>query len=181
MKIPPLKKLNSKQSLCTQCGLCCNGTIFDYVPMEKHETTICKKADIPFERDEDGDFSFNLPCPAFKDCCTIYNERFKVCREFECKLLNKSSKKQISHLDALSLISLTKELHNELQNLFDKTTAIPKSALLSVRYRALIPHKSESIELRKKHGVLITKYHSFLMFLEKNFGYTEQLYLRKKL
>jgi len=67
-------------TLCLQCGLCCNGVLF---------------ADV---RPEAGDRSplfagrsrVSQPCPAFAahDCtCAIYAERPRRCRQFECHQL----------------------------------------------------------------------------------------------
>ena len=67
-------------TLCLQCGLCCNGVLF---------------ADV---RPEPGDRSplfagrsrVSQPCPAFTagDCtCAIYPERPRRCRQFECRQL----------------------------------------------------------------------------------------------
>lgn len=67
-------------TLCLQCGLCCNGVLF---------------ADV---RPEPGDHSplfagrtrVAQPCPAFAagDCtCAIYRERPRRCRQFECRQL----------------------------------------------------------------------------------------------
>ena len=68
-------------TLCLQCGMCCNGVLF---------------ADV---RPEPGDASplftqhgkrVKQPCPAFNssDCtCAIYTERPMRCRKFECRQL----------------------------------------------------------------------------------------------
>ena len=67
-------------TLCLECGLCCNGVLF---------------ADV---RSEPGDRSplfagrtrVTQPCPAFQrgDCtCSIYRERPRRCRQFECRQL----------------------------------------------------------------------------------------------
>ena len=68
-------------TLCLQCGLCCNGVLF---------------ADVRRERgDPSALFVWNgprvpQPCPAFngKDCtCAIYADRPTRCHKFECQQL----------------------------------------------------------------------------------------------
>ena len=173
--------LDTQQSLCTQCGLCCNGTIFDFVPIETHEKSTCQKYRIPFKTNKDDTVSVDQPCPAFDKCCTIYEERFDTCRDFECKLLLKTSNKEVSEPEALQIIELTKNRYHELQLLFDKTTKTKKSALLSERYKELMLEDSNSLEFRKKHGLLIAKFHSLNLFIEKNFGYADAYSRRTKL
>ena len=68
-------------TLCLQCGLCCNGVLF---------------ADVRRERNDDSPLFAQhgprvaQPCPAFNqsDCtCALYVARPARCRKFECKQL----------------------------------------------------------------------------------------------
>ncbi|NOS71719.1 MAG: YkgJ family cysteine cluster protein [Verrucomicrobia bacterium] len=68
-------------TLCLQCGLCCNGVLF---------------ADVRRERGDDSPLFAQhgprvpQPCPAFNhgDCtCALYADRPARCRKFECKQL----------------------------------------------------------------------------------------------
>jgi Fe-S-cluster containining protein len=91
-------------TLCLQCGLCCNGVLF---------------ADI---RTEAGDVSplfaqhgprVAQPCPAFNagDCsCAIYTQHPSRCRKFECGQLLKVRAGNISALAALKKIRTTRKL-----------------------------------------------------------------------
>lgn len=68
-------------TLCLECGLCCNGVLFADVRREgKDGSPLFKQygARVP------------QPCPAFNhaDCkCALYADRPKRCRQFECKQL----------------------------------------------------------------------------------------------
>jgi len=77
-------------SLCLECGLCCNGVIFADVQLRRGDNaarlrtlglTFAKKSKAGVEK-------FRQPCTTFAGCkCNIYPERPKYCREFECLLL----------------------------------------------------------------------------------------------
>ncbi len=67
-------------TLCLQCGLCCNGVLFADVRPEPGERS-------PLFA---GRARVAQPCPAFQtgDCtCQIYAERPQRCRQFECRQL----------------------------------------------------------------------------------------------
>lgn len=68
-------------TLCLQCGLCCNGVLFADVRREGKDSSLLFQqygARVP------------QPCPAFNhaDCkCALYADRPARCRQFECKQL----------------------------------------------------------------------------------------------
>lgn len=66
------------EHLCLSCGLCCDGSLFWAVPVGRDE-------DPPVPRDRDG--RLRQPCPRFKGACTIYPDRPRHCRAFNCKVL----------------------------------------------------------------------------------------------
>lgn len=69
--------------LCTDCGLCCNGALFDRVnlqPDDRARTLVALGLRI-----KKGAF-FNQPCRALCGTqCTIYEARPQRCRAFECR------------------------------------------------------------------------------------------------
>lgn len=97
-------------TLCLQCGLCCNGALF---------------ADV---RPEAGDRSplfagcdrVNQPCPAFntEDCtCAIYPDRPARCRKFECHQLLGVRKGGVSVAAALKTIRTARRRAAEVEKL----------------------------------------------------------------
>lgn len=78
--------------LCTRCGECCK----IYIPIKGNERYInfIKTIGIPYIEDAPGILRLVLgPCPKLKIVtenevkkyyCTIYNERPKMCRDFNC-------------------------------------------------------------------------------------------------
>ena len=70
--------VSSAEHLCLSCGLCCDGSLFWAVPVEKGE-------DVPVPLDAEG--RLRQPCPRFNGACTIYADRPAACRTFDCRVL----------------------------------------------------------------------------------------------
>jgi len=76
-------------TLCTRCGLCCDGSLFADVELAgRSEATKLEVMGLEIE-DADGSGSLLLlPCRALQGRrCGIYAHRPKCCRTFECRLL----------------------------------------------------------------------------------------------
>lgn len=97
-------------TLCLQCGLCCNGVLF---------------ADV---RPEPGDRSplfagrsrVNQPCPVFNagDCtCAIYAERPARCLKYECRQWIKVRAGKSTAAAALKKIRTARKLANRVETL----------------------------------------------------------------
>lgn len=78
-------------NLCFDCGMCCNGTLFDKVKVD------------------DGD-DLILPCVNLTNDnkCSIYENRPQRCRSYKCKMLMWYESNIITKKQALRLISDTK-------------------------------------------------------------------------
>ncbi len=95
----------AEQEICVKCGLCCDGTIFSGVALEKSE-----KDNLPPEFAKAYDHNsekerFLQPCPAFDQKCTIYHKkRAKVCGSFRCQLLIDFSKNKLTRQEADEIV-----------------------------------------------------------------------------
>jgi uncharacterized protein len=74
-------------SPCVGCGMCCNGTIYWIAKVTPGEERRIEGYGLQLTQEKDTTY-FRLPCHHEK-CgrCTIYEERFDICRSFRCKLL----------------------------------------------------------------------------------------------
>jgi len=75
-------------TLCTHCGLCCDGSLFADVELTGHaEATRLEVMGLEIE--EDGNRALLVqPCRALHGTrCSVYAHRPKCCRSFECGLL----------------------------------------------------------------------------------------------
>jgi hypothetical protein len=76
--------------LCTQCGLCCDGSLFADVELaDGNETSGLEVLGLDVEDTEDDVYGLLLqPCGALTGKrCSIYPHRPSCCRTFECRLL----------------------------------------------------------------------------------------------
>lgn len=89
-------------TLCTSCGICCDGTLFVASRLQ------------PGER-MPGAVSrgwFSLPCDQLKDrCCSIYEQRPQACRNFECKLVGALRSGAVTLDEGLAIVA---EAHRRL-------------------------------------------------------------------
>lgn len=119
---------NLTDTLCLQCGLCCNGVLF---------------ADV---RPEPGDKSplfagrsrVNQPCPAFDSgtcACAIYTERPARCRKFECRQLLGVRAGSITTDAALKRIRTTRKLAAKVEKLLADLNHNDTRLSLSRRFR----------------------------------------------
>lgn len=74
-------------ALCTACGACCNGTLFDEVPLDHAEIALGPRLRLPIVAAGDA-ACMPLPCPRLEVAtCTVYLERPSTCRTYKCGLL----------------------------------------------------------------------------------------------
>lgn len=115
---PPLSSTTA-ESLCAQCGLCCNGVLFHTVRILGNDSIgeltalglrVWKKK---------GERILLQPCPAHTDCsCRIYDHRPTRCRLFECRQLQRLNAGEITEPAAREKIRATKTLVAEIESLF---------------------------------------------------------------
>jgi uncharacterized protein len=93
--------------LCTQCGLCCSGALFDFGPLDPAEVEAARSNGLAVLEAE-GRYGFAQPCPALDGAwCRAYAQRPQTCREFRCKLLRSVEAGDITLTEAESIITRT--------------------------------------------------------------------------
>ena len=77
----------SDQSLCTACGMCCDGTLFGHVRLASEEVATAADAGLAIVPVKGG-AGFLQPCPQLR-CgeCAIYDRRPSPCRRYRCTTL----------------------------------------------------------------------------------------------
>lgn len=83
--------------LCTQCGLCCDGSLFADVELASQaEATRVEVMGLRIDDDADARLML-LPCAALKGTrCSVYAHRPQCCRTFECRLLQDTRRGAVS-------------------------------------------------------------------------------------
>ena len=117
-------------ALCTNCGICCDGTLYSWARSAAGEEPALAAAGLTtFE--VEGYSAFHMPCPRLDGaCCTIYETRFHACRTFHCTLLRRYQAGEIGPEEASSTIAEAKRLREQLR-------AIAPAAVARKERRAL--------------------------------------------
>jgi len=103
-----------EESLCTACGLCCDGTLFWFARLFRKDDLEAMRA-LGIVVDESA-MRFGLPCPCLEDKrCSVYQTRFVVCRRFECGLLSRVSGGAMPLDEALRLVEFATKLAGQIR------------------------------------------------------------------
>lgn len=107
-------------SLCTQCGLCCDGTLFGRVELLPADDLDGLK-DHGFRIVARSKPRFLQPCPALGgDCtCRIYAQRPQQCRAFDCALLLRVQSGEVGDAAAERTIRRTRKQAARVRQLMD--------------------------------------------------------------
>lgn len=91
-------------ALCVECGLCCDGTLFRFLPVEPHEVEQHRALKLPVVT-QSGRLAMRLPCSKLEArCCTVYKERPGGCRNFVCHLGHRLELGDVEFPQALELV-----------------------------------------------------------------------------
>lgn len=95
--------------LCTACGMCCDGTMFQIVKMQPGDCAAeLGKLGLKV-RCREGEFHMEQPCSALKDrTCTVYEKRPTRCRLFHCQQLRLLEADETTEAKAMTLIHETR-------------------------------------------------------------------------
>ena len=98
--------------LCTQCGLCCDGTFYGSVVVaEGGEAPRLERIGLRIVRDDAGTPAMPQPCTALRGClCAVYTERPKACGEYECLLRKKLVASEETFDEAVAAVRKMRDL-----------------------------------------------------------------------
>ncbi len=155
------------ESLCAECGLCCNGTFFAQVTLRSEEEIArVERRGLPVLR-KTSSCVLPLPCPQHTGtACSIYEDRPEACAEFRCWLLRDVGSTLIGFDDALATIARLKVL----------ATTIQAALGLDVRGQALFDaaaaffDENDTLEARREHAALFLDMAEFLQIARRRFG-----------
>lgn len=96
--------------LCTDCGICCDGTLFSSVSLEAEAVVTARQHHLPILETVDAS-RLELPCAALAGVlCGIYDERPEACSDYSCELLIRVDEGDLSFEDAREIIESTRTL-----------------------------------------------------------------------
>lgn len=109
--------MNKEQTICINCGFCCDGTLFSNAVLELGE-----KGNLPvliergYIKKNDGEY-FQLPCSYFNGKCSIYDQhKAHICSAFRCQLLKTFAADKVSFEEAQSIVKNAKKLREDVLN-----------------------------------------------------------------
>jgi Fe-S-cluster containining protein len=97
-------RVSTLSNLCVACGLCCDGSLFRFVPAEPAELEVWAALGLPIVT-RAGRPAMALPCRRLeKKCCTVYAQRPSGCRGFVCHLGRQLEEGTVAFPRALDLV-----------------------------------------------------------------------------
>ena len=91
-------------ALCVECGLCCDGSLFRFLPVEENEVDLYRSLSLQVVT-QSGRLAMRLPCSKLeKKCCTVYEQRPSGCRGFVCHLGSRLESGDVEFPKALELV-----------------------------------------------------------------------------
>jgi Fe-S-cluster containining protein len=104
-------------TLCTNCGLCCDGTLFaDVELVGQTEVALLKIMGMATENEGRNTGLLSQPCAALRGTrCGIYSHRPKCCRVFECHLLQNAQRGAVTVERAMEQIADVRQLIRQVR------------------------------------------------------------------
>ena len=164
--------MSESTNICLACGLCCDGTLIGFVQLDKEELSPVKQLMDIEQTGENG--MFFLPCNELGcNGCSIYSQRPKACRNFECGVLKSVEKNELSFDKATGVIDLVKQKKAAIE----KHVATLKIELQSKSFhfkmlelKKLLRKDKSELSLSKNHQELKLELEELEKLLTKSFG-----------
>jgi hypothetical protein len=96
---------------CVGCGMCCDGTLYWLAKVTPGEEEHIVAHGLILNTENPNTTYFNLPCH-HESCgqCTIYQDRFDICRSFRCQLLRNYQANDLTLDEATEKVRTAKSL-----------------------------------------------------------------------
>jgi len=107
--------LSPSAQLCTSCGLCCSGIVYDSVPFGAHEVANVRELGLEPYEEPPGQARFNLPCRHLQGTrCGVFDRRPEPCGAFRCELLKDFEAGDVSMAEAMGRVIEAKRMIEEV-------------------------------------------------------------------
>lgn len=164
------KGMNNANQLCSACGMCCDGTLFQSATVGLSDEAQVAATGLIVNNNQ-GELSFAQPCKFYcQSQCSIYLQRPPVCMSYRCRLLKKLDRGEIELEDALAKVKMVRALQVGLVDILPEAKTKPISAREILDVRGAIDEAEPS--QRMQHAV-------FLMLSTKYIGLIRDDFWRK--
>lgn len=158
------------QSLCTACGLCCNGTLFGYVPLTTADDLVPRPADrVELENGQSG---LKQSCHYYsKGLCSIYYAgRPHSCINYRCQVLKRYTRDEITLQQALDEIRATVRRINLIKAKMQAQAGVTARNLTDLFKIWTTSQGGCYTEWSPDHSVILREYYDLLSHLRRTFG-----------
>lgn len=168
--------VNLGEQLCTACGLCCDGTLFDLVKLEPGDDAAKLKAlglPVAVSRGKVPVTRFPQPCAALcKDrTCRLYADRPWQCRTFECGVFKDAKTGRISFAGALRQVKQARRRADNVRRLLRELGDTEEHRALGERFHRMSDRmefgKADDAAKAKFADLSLEVHHFKLQALEK--------------
>jgi Fe-S-cluster containining protein len=173
MKRPSSKSAAAIANLCPACGLCCNGVLFGDVELQRGDDAkqFTKLGVELFRKGRKA--AFAQPCACLVGgLCKIYADRPKRCAAFDCALLMRVQRDELSAAAALKKIAEAKRRAAEILKLVRQLGNTDEFLPLNQRYSAVIAQpidmSADEAEIERR-GELMMAVSRLVETLERDF------------
>ena len=167
---------STNNSLCLQCGLCCNGVIFADVKLQPGDDPVrLQSIGLPISTPGSAFRTphFPQPCAALDGCrCRIYSDRPTYCRQFDCLLLKSVKEGRSQTSDALSTILTARQRAEKVRRLLRKLGDTDEHIPLATRFKRTARRLDEvgpDPETSDTYGQLTLAFHDLNFLLSDSF------------
>lgn len=161
---------NQEQELCIACGLCCDGSLFEFTPTRLEEQDGFEPAEVGLFKLNDGGFAISQPCCHLHNkCCEIYQAvRPAICGKYKCKLLKNFLRDEITFSAALELIETTLTQRDDIREKLELD--VEKRGLnLSDLFKAWTELQTQESQQTARISELSLEYLALQLHLARNF------------
>jgi len=160
------------QSLCSNCGMCCDGTLFHSVILQPTDSPrTLSSLGLTLKR-KPGGTTFRQPCSAHQNNqCAIYENRPQRCRLFNCQQLLRVASGEITQSAAQETIASTRGKRNQVIEKIERLTETNPNQGLTQRFAVALANTAPSLERTELEAAMT----ELQAILEKEFRVSDEI------
>lgn len=168
MQPSPPTDVGPPERICTDCAMCCNGALFDWVRVPADELARLPAASFAARGDARGS-GFAQPCPMLDgNLCSAYAVRPACCRKFECNLLRQHKAGAVSRNEALATIASARQLLADVRALLGAGESLPDARARWTRWFAA-KARGEALAQSPEEAAFVVRMTLLNRFLDRHF------------
>lgn len=162
---------DAEQSLCVRCGLCCDGTIFEWARVSPTDDLVQLEADGFILLTPAASNGFAQPCHHQQGrICGVYQRwRPQVCHTFRCTLLRRVETGELAYGEALDRIERTVALVERIQAQLPVQSKHERRSLKRRMAAWQAAQTAAGVDVRRTFAPLLLDFVSLQRILEQHF------------